>query len=147
MVETLSKNSRIVIMKQDKGRGVVPMDRAVYLEKCWDILDTNQFTKLSRDPTKKTEGKIQRVLRKIKRSFSGQEYSTIYPTGSCPGKCTAKVHKLPEKGNVDQLPIRLTVSNIGTATYQLANYLAKLLSPLSQSQYTVKSTKDFIEKI
>ena len=30
--------------------------------------------------------KIQQVLRKIKRSFSMQEYSTIYPIGSYPGK-------------------------------------------------------------
>ena len=44
-------------MKQDKARGVVLMDRTVYLEKCLDILDTNQFTKLSRDPTKKIEEK------------------------------------------------------------------------------------------
>ena len=69
-------------MKQDKGRSVVLMDRTVYLEKCLDMLDTNQFTKLSTDPAKKTEEKIQRVLRKIKRSFSAQKYSTTYPTGS-----------------------------------------------------------------
>lgn len=43
-------------------------------------------------------------------------------------------------------PIRAIVSHKRTATYQLANYLAKLLSPLSQSQYTIKSTKDFTEK-
>ena len=48
---------------------------------------------------------------------------------------------------MDQLPIRPIISNIGTATYQLAKYLAKLLSPLSQSQYTVKSTKGFMKKI
>ena len=29
----------------------------------------------------------------------------------------------------------------------MVKYLTKLLPPLSQSQYTVKSTKDFIEKI
>ena len=104
IVETLSKNSRIVVMKQDKGRGVILMDRTVYVEKCLDILDTNQFTKVSTDPSKKTEEKIQRVLRKIKRSFSVQEYSTTYPTGSCLGKLysTAKVYKLPENRNVDQ---------------------------------------------
>ena len=34
IVKTLSKNSRIVIMKQDKMRGVVLMDRMVYLWKC-----------------------------------------------------------------------------------------------------------------
>ena len=69
-------------MKQDKGRGVVLMDRTVYLEKCQDMLDTNQFTKLDTDLTKKTKEKLQ----EIKRSLSAQEYSTIYPTGSCPGK-------------------------------------------------------------
>ena len=149
VVETLSKNSRIVIMKQDKRRCVVLMDRTVYLEKCLNILDTNQFTNLSIDQTKKTEEKIHCVLRKIRRSYSVQEYSTIYPKGSCPRKFygTPEVHKLPENRNVDQLPIRPIVSNIGAATYQLAKYLAKLLSPLSQSQYTVKSTKDFIEQI
>ena len=111
------------------------MDRTVYLEKCLDILDTNQFTNLTTDPTKKMEEKIQRVLQKIKRSSSTLEYSTIYPSGSCPGKFygTAKVHKLPENENVDQLPIRPIVSNIGTTTYQLAKYLAKILSPLNQS--------------
>ena len=109
----------------------------------------NQFTKLSTDSTKKTEEKNQRVLRKIKRSFSAEEYSTIYTTGSCPGKFygSAKVRKLPESRNVDQLRIGPIASNTGTAIYQLAKYLAKLLSPLSQSQHTVKSTKDFIEKI
>ena len=48
---------------------------------------------------------------------------------------------------VDKLPIRPIISNIGTSTYQLAKYLAKLLSPLVNSEYTVTSTRDFIEKI
>ena len=136
-------------MKQDKGRGVVLVDTMVYLQKCLDILYASQFTKLSTGPTKKTEEKIQRVLRKIKRSLTAQEYSAIYRTGSCPRMFygTAKIHKLPENGNVDQLPIIPVASNIGTATYQLAKYLAKCLSPFSLCQYTFKSTKDFIQKI
>ena len=84
-------------MKQDKARGVVLMDRTVYLEKCLDILDTNQFTKLSTDPTKRTEEKIQQVFQKIKRSFSTQEYFN-HVSRSCPGKFygTTKVHKIPD---------------------------------------------------
>ena len=31
------------------------MDRTIYLEKCLDVLDTNQFTKLSTDGTKEME--------------------------------------------------------------------------------------------
>ena len=49
--------------------------------------------------------------------------------------------------NVDKLPIRPIVSSINTSTYELAKYLAKLLSPLSCSQYTVNSTKYFIKSI
>ena len=40
---------------------------------------------------------------------------------------------------------RPIVSNIGTASYYLSNYLAKFLSPLSQSEYTVKNTKRFVQ--
>ena len=97
----------------------------------------------------KTEEKIQQISRKMKNRLSPQEYLRLYPSGSCPGKFngTAKVHKISENDTVDELPIRPIVSNIGTATYDLSNYLAKLLSPLSQSEYTIKNTKQFIEQI
>ena len=58
-----------------------------------------------------------------------------------------EVLKISENDTVDELPIRPIVSNIGTATYNLSKYLAKLLSPLSQSEYTIKNTKQFIEQI
>ena len=79
--------------------------------------------------------------------FNAGVFSHIL-TGSSPGKFygTGKVHKLPKNGNVDQLPIRPIVSNIGTTPYQLAKCLAKLLSPLNQSQYIFKSKKRFHRK-
>ena len=46
---------------------------------------------------------------------------------------------------VDEPPIRPIISNINTASYQLAK--AKLLSPLSTSEYAVKSTSGFITDI
>ena len=46
---------------------------------------------------------------------------------------------------ISELPLRPIVSNIGTASYFLSTYLAKLLSPLSQSEYTVKNTKKFVQ--
>ena len=41
--------------------------------------------------------------------------------------------------SVQHLVIRPIVSNIGTATYHLLKYLASLVSPLSESEYTVKT--------
>ena len=46
---------------------------------------------------------------------------------------TQKIHKLPTNGFIDHLPLRPIISNIGTKSYQLAKYLAKLLFPLAQS--------------
>ena len=89
------------------------------------------------------------TLRKAKSRFTLQEYNKVYPTGSNAGKLygTAKIHKLPESGTVDQLPLRPIVSNIGTASYYLAKHLAKILAPLSKSEYTVQNTKDFVNFI
>ena len=136
-------------MKQDKGRGVVIMDKHKYTEKCLDMLNTKQFSKISVDSTKKTEAKIQRVLRKIKSKLAIQEYHRLYPTGSCSGKFygIAKIHKLKLNDKVDQLLIRLIVSNIGTATYNLARHHTKLLPLLNKPKYTIDSTKHFMEKI
>ena len=53
-------------MKQDKELGVVIMDKLKYHEKCLMILGNENFIKLDRNPTNKTEEKIQRILRKMK---------------------------------------------------------------------------------
>ena len=75
-------------------------------------------------------------------------YSKLYPSGSCPGKFygIAKMHKLLAN-NVDDLPLRPVISNIGTVTYQTAKYLAKLLLPLGTSECTISNTKTFVKRI
>ena len=95
------------------------------------------------------QAKIQLILRKIKSRFTLQEYNKVYPTGSKAGKLygTAKIHKLPELGTVDQLPLRQIVSNTGTTSYYLVKHLAKTLALLSKSEYTVQNTKDFVNFI
>ena len=60
---------------------------------------------------------------------------------------TAKLRKLPVNGKIDDQPIRPIVSDINTATYELAKHLSKVLSPLGESQHNIKSTKDFIWQI
>ena len=113
------------------------------------LLNTGHFKWLTTDHTAATERKIQKVLRKIKSEFSKQEYKKLYPTGSAPAPFygIAKLHKLKNDNPVDDLPIRPIISNINTASHQLAKYLAKILSPLSTSEYTIKSTSETITHI
>ena len=73
IIDRLSKNQSICIMKQDKGCGVVVMDSSKYTEKCLNIFQTEQFTKLRHEPTKSIENKIQWELRKLKRRLTIQQ--------------------------------------------------------------------------
>ena len=102
------RNKDLCILKLDKGLGVALMDRTKYTSKCLEIPETNQFTKLNHDPTKSVEEKIQQLLRKFKSRLSQKEYYQLYPTGSCAGIFyrTAKIHKLPPDGNINNLPLR-----------------------------------------
>ena len=136
-------------MRQDRGRGVTILDRKDHIKKCLNMLDTKQFRKVSKDPTKTLERKMQQVLRKIKCLLEEKEYKKLYPTGSKPELFygTAKVHKLKIGQGLKELTVRPIISNIGTATYETAKYLNTLLTPLAKSQYNIHSTEDFIQKI
>ena len=85
----------------------------------------------------------------MKSGFTLEEYNKVYLTGSDAGKFygTAKIHKLQESGTVDQLPLDLIVSNLGSTSYYLVKHLAKILAPLSESEYIVQNTKDFVNFI
>ena len=60
---------------------------------------------------------------------------------------TVKIHKLYNDNNVQKLPIQPIIYNTGTATYHLAKYLPKLISTPSIAEYTVSSTKNFVQNI
>ena len=147
IVKDLANNKDIRLLRQDKGRGVVVMDSSKYIEKWLSILDNEKFIKITNEPPKHIECKIQWCVKKIENKISKTEYLPLHPTGSSPGKFygTAKIQKLPNGGNIRALPPRPIVSNIGTASYYLSKYLAKFLSPLSQSEYTVKNTEEFVQ--
>ena len=51
-----------------------------------------------------------------------------YPNKSSSRKFygTVKLHKVPNNGSFEQLPIRPIISNIRTGTYDLAKYLAQV---------------------
>ena len=46
VIDSISRNQSIYILKQMKGRGAVVMDRSKFSEKYLSILETAQFTKL-----------------------------------------------------------------------------------------------------
>ena len=113
---------------------MVILNRESYIEKCCKILETEQFRKFEADLTKTIEGKLQQMFRSIKKAFTEREYKRLYPTDSKPSAFygNAKVHKLKKDEGLKELTLRSIVSNVGTATYNTANYSANLLAPLGK---------------
>ena len=115
-----------------------------------NFTSTDQFRNLKNDPAKQTERKLQNTLKSLKNNkyLSKEDYKRIYPKSSRPGLFygTAKLHKLKENDNVENLPLRPIVSNVRTATYETARYLATFLSPTTLSKYNsfelIKSIKN-----
>ena len=152
IINKLSRNTDIIILRQDKGRGVTILDRKDYIQKCVSILNTSQFRKLGTDPNMSLERKVERTLRKIKHKFEENEYKKLYPTDSIPRLFygTPKVYKLQEQQQqkrLEELTMRPMISNIGTATYDTAKYLNKLLTPLSKSDYNILNKEDLIRRL
>ena len=70
----------MVIMKQDKGRGFVIMDKHKYTEKYIEMLNTKQYIKISIDPTEKT-GKVPKSSAKNQKQTSYAVIPSFIPNG------------------------------------------------------------------
>ena len=69
-IQTIKKRGHI--LKQEKGRGVVLMDRHKYTDKCLALLSAKQFTTLTNNLTKTMESKVPQTLRKRDEHFQNQ---------------------------------------------------------------------------
>ena len=150
VLRNLRKNKDIVIMKPDKGNGVVILDRKLYNNAIEEIIsDSSKFEKLNEDPTLKREASLQRFLRKLKQKnfFNEIEYDKLYLSGSAPARIygTPKMHKFSSSDSFPKL--RPIVSSIGTFNYNLARFLCDLLSPLVPNDYSCKDTISFVSQI
>ena len=67
ILKKLRNNKDIVILRPDKGNGVVIMDAITYKSKMYELLnDESKFKQLTSDPTKLREGELQRYFTEIK---------------------------------------------------------------------------------
>ena len=94
-------------------------------------------------PIIKNERKIVSFLkRNIKSNIGKDVLEDILPSGSQPGKIygLCKVHKA-------NYPMRPVISMLGSAEYKLAKYLDKFIKPNINEDFSVNSTKSFIERL
>ena len=132
LLKDLRKNKNIIILKPDKGNGVVVLDRTAYESGILKIIsNTSKFKVLAEDPTLLRERQLQRFLRKLKSTghLDVDTYFKIYPTGSQP----ARIYGLPKmhkRRGLDLIPpLRPIVSSIGMYNYELAKSFVAFFNP------------------
>ena len=145
----LCRNKNIVIIRPDKGNGVVILNRVDYVNKVLTLLgDRSEFSKLDGDALElclKREIKLMRLLRDklLKENRISEEvYQQLCPSGSTPGI----LYGLPNVHKQD-CPARPILSAIGTYNYKLAKFLVPILQPFTVDQYTVKDSFSFVKEI
>ena len=121
------------------------------MDKCMALLDDTKVYKPCKDTTKKLHRDVQEALQKLNREhgtnrlswWSKMYYNKLLPTGN--SSPAPRFYGLPKihKANCPMHPI---VSASGTATYQLAKFLTKILQRYTGITPTfVKDSKGFSE--
>ena len=145
LLRDFASDDSIIVTRPDKGRGVVILDKDDYKKKVTDILSDSSKFGLVKEPIHKillqVEDKVNRLLAKLKKAamITPDVYNELYVSGSTPGILYGlpKVHKL-------FTPLRPIFAACGTPTYKLAKYLVPILAPLTENQFTVKNSYQFV---
>ena len=152
-IKTLREDSSHVVLTVDKGVALVVMDKSQYIEKCMALLNDARVYKPCKDTTKKLHRDIQESLQKLNREhgtsrlydWSKLYYNKLLPTGN--SSPAPRFYGLPKihKTNCPMCPI---VSACGTATYQVAKFLTKILQRyMGITPSFVKDSKSFSEHL
>jgi hypothetical protein len=123
-VKSLRLNKDITTLQADKGNCMVVLDESKYEDKSNILLESGIYEPLPKDHTAKVERKVQKLLSKHKTALPADLKHKLTLYHSKP-PC---LYGLPKIDKPD-IPLRPTVSSIGSSCYALAGFLHKILNP------------------
>ena len=146
-MRALSQNKDIIIVPADKGNATVVLSTDDYEQKASDLLKRAPFQKLGKDPTARTERRVNDTLKRLaeKEEDSASTILTLrVPNkGSRPPLFygSVKVHK-------PDFPLRPIVSSIGSATYKVSKHVSNILTTYAkQLPSYIQNTMHFMEEL
>ena len=124
------------------------MDKTEYITKCEALLKENSFYQhLSRDTSPTIHKELSKILQDYKNNnfISQTEYTQLRPHGS--NSPAARYYGLP-KIHKNNMPMHPIVSACGTAAYNTAKFITKILQNYcGETSSYIKDSTDFIKKI
>lgn len=152
----LKNNQDIIIKPADKGSKIVIMDKNQYLtEANRQLNNTKHYRPLAHSLQLETQEQIRRIVRELweRRAITAKQMYYLF--GEDPPRprkfyLLPKIHKNPDTWTVPhQIPSgRPIVSDCGSESYRIAEFIDYFLNPLSQTHESyVKDTYEFVEKL
>ena len=126
-LENLRKDKDHIIVTADKGVDLVVMDKTEYITKCEALLQDNSvYQHLSKDTFLTIHKELIKILQDYKNNnfTSETEYTQLRPHGS--NSLAARFYGFP-KIHKNNMPMHPIVSAYGTATYNTAKFITKIL--------------------
>ena len=139
--KSLRNNEKIVVLKADKGGAAVILDKEDYIFKMNEHLNCGSYKKLNKNP-------IPKIMKEVKKAISESSIDDKLKKKLIPSsQCIPRIYGLP-KIHKDGVPLRPIVNTIGSPTYELAKYVAKVLKPLvGNTDSFIKDSHDFVNLI
>ena len=141
----MKKDQNILFLPSDKGRCTVAVDKISYEAKVNTLLsDTSTYTRLKNDPTRKYRRDLVAILKTLKEEkvIDDSLYYKLYPTA-----CAIPAFYGLPKVHKNDWPLRPIVPSIGSVSYEVARFIADILSPLvGKSPATLRTRRTLWRK-
>ena len=149
VLKELRKNKNILILKPDKENDVVVLDRSDYDQGIFKIInDTSKFRPIKEDSTLLREGRLRRILQKVKKNghLDKVVYENIYPKGSQP----AKIYGLPKMHKIrahNSSPPFCPIVSLLEHTIMTWLHTFAIFSPHIPTEHCATDTFSFVQEI
>ena len=137
-----------VLLKPDKGQGIVVLKREDYVSSVQRIFDDQRkFKKVYHDLTLRNLSTIQGYLSKLfnRGEISEDDKKLMRPRSAQ----IRRAHRLPKihKEYTNLPPFRPIIDTTNTPYYEVGKFLTSLLEPLTKNQYVVKDSFEAVDRI
>ena len=135
----LNSNPDIVLVKVDKSKNLVFLNRNDYDEKLENEFPCGKYLKLDKNPLDKDLAKFQKVIRTMEPFISNSNYAKLKPIPAL--KSAYGLLKMHKK---EPYPVRPIVSSLNSLVSGAEDYLLPILEKfLPECKYSIESTKSF----
>ncbi|XP_055527260.1 uncharacterized protein LOC129719869 [Wyeomyia smithii] len=142
----LKEHPNLIIIKADKGNKTVIMEAEDYHMKMMELLnDEETYQKLKKDPT----NKVQKAINAMADGWLQHKYieKSIHRSIKSTSSNPPRIYGLP-KIHKEGRPLRPFVSTIGSATFNMAQFLSSILGNIvGKTEHHVKNSFEFAQQV